>query len=82
LFRNGVVNVDEVALEVEATAVPPDEFAYQRNVPVALVDALRVTDPGLQVMPSVTEILEALPRVATTANLGLVQAGDVVVKLT
>lgn len=76
------MNDDVVLPVVVASAVPPVELAYQRNVPLVPAVAPIVTLPGLQDMPSVPVTDVEPPRVATTATLGVVHAGDVVVKLT
>lgn len=77
-----MTNVEDVAPVVVAIAVPPVEFAYHLKVPFTPVDALRLTVPGLHEIPSVPVTVAAVPMVATTAVLGLVHAGDVVVRLT
>jgi hypothetical protein len=75
-LRNGVTNVDEVAPVVVASGDPPVEFAYQRKVPVTPVDALMLTVPGLQEIPSVQVTVVAVPTVPVTATLAVVHAGD------
>jgi hypothetical protein len=65
-----------------AKAVPPVELAYHLNVPLGVVEALSVTVPGLQDMPFVAVTAVAVPLVAVTGMRALVQAGDVVEKVT
>ena len=67
---------------VVANGVPPDELGYQRKVPLTPVDALSVTVPGLQEIPFVPVTAFDVPLVAVTAMRGVVQAGEVVVKVT
>lgn len=84
-FKNGVAKVDDVAEDVVASAVPPVEFAYHRNVPVTPPeDALRFTDPGLHDDAGVPVIVANEETVATTATRGLVSghAGLELVKVT
>jgi hypothetical protein len=82
LLRNGGVNDELVVADEVLRGVPPVELAYHRNVPLELVDALSATVPGLQDIPLVPVTAFAVPRVAVTAILPLVQAGDVVEKVT
>jgi hypothetical protein len=77
-----VVKFEDVAEVVVLKAVPPVEFAYQRNVPVTPPDAaLSATVPGLQDAPLVPVIVAAEDTVAVTATRAVAaQAGVVLVK--
>lgn len=80
-----MVKLEVVADAVVDNAVPPVEFAYQRNVPgTPPDDALRFTVPGLHEDPFVPVTVVAVEIVAVTATRGVVgpHAGLVVVKST
>lgn len=79
------MNVEAVADAVVNKAVPPVEFAYQRNVPVTPPeDAAKLTVPGLHDDAGVTVMVASVDTVATICKRGVVseQAGLVLVKVT
>ena len=65
-----------------ASAVPPAEVAYHRNVPELPVDALSVTVPGLHEIPLVAVTVLGVPLTAFTCVLVVVHTGEDVVNVT